>query len=299
MCNMTNPPFQLSQSHHLWFEIFDKPFEDGYNATFAINYDYETLPDDTKWVYIDLSIKQHYCSVDYRSGFKISDNDLTWKDIFVFDMIKPMLQIAFAETLKGYIQFCEVNKLELPARAEFPESLIEPFANSIIEKYILYRSVSDEQNDDLINVVTLDAEPGSNIYSIFIYTFEILHEVLFYNPSFNRENNRNVFAEVIPMSRYFTLKYKCKGIERGDITMNGVDMVFFFQCLDCALQMIVGDKAYQIITALEPRGFSGETHVEFIRSGTEEINNFKSLLKQYNARILNLEDHIDWMKLLN
>lgn len=295
---MTKPSFQLNQSHHLWFEIFDKPYEDGHKTTITSNYDYEALPDGTKWVYIDLGITLNYCSNVYRCGFEFNDAALSWKDIFVFDMIKTMLEIAFAETQKGYILFCEVNKLELPARIELPETLLVPFANTIIEQYVLYRSVDDKENAYLLNNIVLEAGYGSNTYSLLIYTFDILHEVLFYHPDFRRENNREIFNDIIPLPRYFTLKYKCKEIERGNVDLNGVDTVYLFQCLDCALQMLVSDKSDSLISVLEPRGFDAEAQAEFISSGTEEFNNLSCMLQESNARILNLEDRVEWMKIL-
>jgi hypothetical protein len=292
---MPNQSFQLNQSRHLWFEIFDKPHKQGVEAEITSGYDYETRPDGKKWVYIDMGLKLNYASVVYRSGFEFNEKALTWKEIFVFDIVSSMLKTALNETQKGYTLFCEVNKIRVPADCKIPGALIEPFTNTIIEQYTLYRSISDKANRYLINTTVLEAESGFETYLLFKYTFDILQEVLFYHPHFNKEHNRAVFSEIIPLPRYFTLRYRCASIEFENISLSGFDMVLFLQCLDCALQMLLGEKADLLISTLEEQGFDAETQAEFIKSGTQQFNLVNKMLKESNARITNLENRVDWL----
>jgi hypothetical protein len=295
---MSNQSFQLNQSYHLWFEIFDKPHAQGFEADITSNYDYEIRLDGKKWVYIDIGLKLNYASIVYRSGFEFDDKTLTWKDIFVSDTVINLLKTAFAETQKGYVIFCEANKIAIPASCKIPEALLNNFANTILEQYTLYRSISDEQNAYLINTIILEAEPGLETYLMFKYTFDILQEVLFYHVSFNKEHNREVFSDIIPLPRYFTLRNKTKAIEYENVSLSGVDMIMFFQCLDCALQMILGDKADALISYLEKQGFDAETQAAYIQSGTNQFNLLNQMLKDSNARIMNLENRVDWLSIM-
>lgn len=295
---MLNPSFQISPSGHLWFEIFDKPFKQGLEAEITSAYDYETDPDGKKWVYIDIGLKLNYATVVYRSGFAFNEEGLTWKEIFVFDVVSSMLKTAFYETQKGYTLFCEVNKIEAGPDCKISETLLKPFANTIIEQYTLYRSISDKKNSYLINTTVLEAEPSLETYVVFTYTFVILQEVLFYHPQFNRENNREVFSDIIPLSRYFTLRNYCKASEIEKISLSGFNMIMFLQCLDCALQMLLGDKADLLISTLEKQGFDAEAQAEFIKSGTKQFNLVNQMLKDSNARIINLGNRVDWLSIM-
>lgn len=292
------PTPMLIQSYHLWFEIFDKPYEQGHEADITSNYDYEIRPDGFKWVYIDIGLKLNYASVVYRSGFKFEDHTLTWADIFVFDIVKEMLETAFGETQKGYIVFCEVNKIPHPDDVTIPKALLKRFAKTIIDQYTQYRSISDNQNASLINTIILECEPGHETYLLFRYTFDILQEVLFYNPNFNTENNREVFSEVIPLPRYFTLRNNCKAIECDNVSLSGYDTIMFFQCLDCALQMILGVKSAFLLEVLERQGFDAETQTEFLQSGTNQFKLLNKMLIESNARILNLENRVNWLNVI-
>jgi hypothetical protein len=295
---MLNPSFKLIQSYHLWFEIFDKPYEQGFEADITSNYDYEIRPDGTKSVYIDIGLKLNYASIVYRSCFGFDEKELNWKDIFVPDTVNSMLKAAFIETQNGYKVFCEVNKIRIPESFKLPDALLERFANTTIEQYTLYRSISDEENAYLINNTILECTFSFEVYYIFKYTFDILDEVLFYHPNFNKVHNREVFSDIIPLPRYATIKSNCKAIERDDVNLNGVDTIIFFQCLDCALQMIVGDKADSILSYLEPQGFDAETQAAFIKSATDHFNLLNNMLKESNARIMNLENRVDWLNII-
>lgn len=287
--------FQLKQSYHLWFEIFDKPYEQGFEADISSNYDYEIQTDWTKWVYIDIGLKLNLANVVYRSGFEFNEKALAWKDIFVSDTIHSLLKIAFNETQKGYIVFCDANKIQLPVNCTIPETLLKPFTNTIIDQYTLYRSISDEQNAYLINTIVLECETGYETHSLFKNTFDILQEVLFYHPSFNKEHNREFFSDIVPLPHYFTLRYNCKSIEYENISLSGYDMIMFFQCLDCALQMLIGNKADALMSYLEQIGIDTETQAEYIKIGTDQFNLLNEMLSNSNAQITNLENRVDWL----
>jgi hypothetical protein len=295
---MSKQAFQLNQSYHLWFEIFDKPYEQGFEADITSNYDYEIRLDGKKWVYIDIGLKLNYASVVYRSGFEFEEKEITWKDIFVLDTVNSMLKTAFEETQKGYKVFCKVNKIPIPDSCTIPVDLLEPFTKTIVEQYILYRSIDDEEKDSLINTIRFECETGLETILIFKYTFDILDEVLFYHPNFNKEHNRGLISDLVSLSHYATLKSNCKAIELENISLSGYDMVIFFQCLDCALQMLIGNKADLLVSVLEKQGFDSETQAAYIKSGTNQFNQLNQTLKDSNARILNLENRVDWLSII-
>lgn len=295
---MLNHTFHLIQSYHLWFEIFDKPYEQGINATVDSSFDYETRPDGTMRVYIDIGLKMNYAAVNYRSGFELEGKGLTWKDIFVYDTISSMVSAAFNECNSGYRVFCEVNKLPLPEHYKVFDKLLASVTNSILERYTSYRSISDAENAYLINTIGFVCESEVENMPTFIYTFDILDEVLFYHPNFNKEHNRDVFSEIVPLPLYATLKKNCKAIEFNDISLSVYDMVMFFQCLDCAMQMLLGSKADSLIAVLEERGFDKEMQSAYIKKGTNYFKELRRMLKDSNARIINFENPVDWMSII-
>jgi len=128
---MPNQPYKLVQSHHLWSEIFDKPYERGINADITSNYDYETR-NGKKWVYIDIGVKFNHAFIEYRSGFEFTKKALTWNDIFVSDTVNSLLKTAFEETQKGYQIYCEANNLPIPAGLIIPEALLILFLNNTL-----------------------------------------------------------------------------------------------------------------------------------------------------------------------
>jgi hypothetical protein len=62
--------------------------------------------------------------------------------------------------------------------------------------------------------------------------------------------------------------------------------------------MILGDKADSILSYLQPQGFDAETQAAFIKSGTDHFNKLNNMLKESNARILNLENRVDWLNII-
>jgi hypothetical protein len=73
------------------------------------------------------------------------------------------------------------------------------------------------------------------------------------------------------MSKYNTLKYNCEGIENEYIALSIFDAIKFYLCLDCALKMLLSDKADALISYFE-QGFDAETQAAFIQSGTSQFN---------------------------
>lgn len=290
--------FQLNQWYYLWSEILESPYKQGFEVDVISNFDYETDDGEKKWVYTDIGIRFNYVSIIYRSGFEFGPKKLTWKDIFVVDTVAEMMKIAIHKTLDAYNVYCEVNKIPVSGSLTIPDTLSEQFAKGMIEQYTLYRSIADKKNDYLLKTKVLKCTCTFEMYNIFKYTFDILDEVLFNHRAFNKPHNQEIFGETVPLPRYATIKNNCKAIERKDVHLNGIDTILFFQCLDCALQMLVGDKADVLITELEQQGFDAELQAAFISSGTALINQLNSVLKESNVRITNLEKRINWLNII-
>ena len=296
----------IFENRILWFESMlsedgelEKETSSSINVTFGSNFDYGLLPENNFFIYIDigLTIPKH-AAIMTRSGFTFALKGPTWNDIFIYDLFNPMVSIAIINCYKGLKRECSLNNIELPKGLETSEQVGQILTQNIIDQYHNYRKKEDLLNKVLIESEGLEIVPDDDITTLIKGTFMVLDEILYYNKNFNRIYNREQFSSHVPTARYFTLKARCLTIEQNPVTLTMFDTVLLLLCLDCALQMLLGDRADELIATLEKQGLDKERRSIFFREGTNLFKDFRAMLKASRATIDVLEKEHDWNKMM-
>jgi hypothetical protein len=296
---MINNPPQLFYNDYIWTEIFTNDEPDNQSSEISCNFDYETMPDGIKHIFIDIGFSSNKAKVMFRSGFNFEDNQMSWKQIFTHDVLLNFINSAIHITHKAFIDFCSIKNISYPENLKFDQVLPNNIATSIIELYQNRRSIEDEKNAHLIKIIALECKTGTEPTLIFKTTFAILDELMFFNPQFNNKHNRIAFSDCIPMPCYITLRRYCLLVETEDIQLNLLNTIRFFQCLDCALQMLMDDKYDTILKSLASKSMDQDYINDYIKAGTDLFDQLHEMLKPSKARLLNLEELPDWNSILN
>lgn len=288
----------LFHTDYLWTEVFPTTTLEDEEVVLSSNFDYEMLFDGTKRVYIDIGLKTNQLAIMYRSGIEFDGRENSWADVFTHDFIFLLVNASVQNCDQAFSDFCEEQNTLYPHNFDMDDIHLETITNSIIEQYLNYRSVSDVENAYLINNIGLECEIDADMFMAFKCTFTILDEILFTNPAFNKAHNREAFSDFVPIQRYATLKYNCMQPEAEVVQLSFYDTIMFFQCLDCALQMLVGNQFDQLLLAVEAKGIDKNMSTTFLKLGTEMFTEFRNMLQSSNARIINIENTPDWNSII-
>ncbi len=297
---MKNIKAQLFRSTYLWFEPNNEPKENGAAANISIsnNFDYEKLPDGTMRIYLDVSFKYLRASILVRSGFQFKNKSILWDNVFVADVINPMVNLAIQKCYQRFTEQCMENHIESPVSFEADEKTIQSITNGIIKQYFTYRKSDDKANEYLIENIGLEFNPGTDSEITIKGTFLIIDEILYHNSKFDKENNQKVFGNIYPLPRYFTIKLNCLEIEEHPVKLSFFDSIMFYQYIDCALQMLLGNKSAILIPAIEALGMNKEIQDSFLKNGTALFKQLNDMLENSNSRITNIENRMNWNSLI-
>jgi hypothetical protein len=295
-----NPNLEIYLFHvdYLWTDIFPTSSFEDEEVALSSNFDYEMLFDGTKRVYFDIGLKMNSVAIMYRSGIEFDGRDNSWADVFTHDFIFPLVKLSVQNCYEAYSEFCEEHNMLYPHNLDINDIHLETITNSIIEQYVTYRSISDVENAYLINNIGMECDIDDDMFVAFKCTFAILDEILFTNPAFNKGHNREAFSNCVPIQRYATLKHNCMQPDEEVVQFSFYDTIMFFQCLDCALQMLVGDKSDRLLLAKEGKGIDKNMSTTFIKAGTEMFVVLRKMLQSSNARIINIENLPDWNSII-
>jgi hypothetical protein len=293
---MPRLPFKFDKSYFLWGTIYEQPYEDGGVCQINDIFDYETKHDGTKCLYIDISCKYNYAWVVQRSVFKVWKTQ-TWNDIFIENYLRPIIQKALEEGIEGYHIYCIANGLENPTNFPDINKIIDMIVKEFLKKYESCKK-NDEANAFFLNTMKVKWSSVGPYQLMLQSSFSIMDEVLFYHPDFDHEHNREIFSSYVPLQCYATLKQNCKAISSRSVVMNGVQLVFFYYILDCAMQMMFIPKADQLLSELEKQGFDTDDQLNYTSVGTYFFNQLKTTFKESNISIANINKPIDWLNLI-
>lgn len=283
---------------YIYTNINTIPFIDEGKAKFSSNFDYEMLFDETKRISFDIGIEMDIVEITFRTAFEFDGSEYSWKDLFEQDFIFILAKRSVDNCYDAFIEFCDTNNIPIDHSIEIDQKVYEKITHETIEQYINYRSKSDLQHEYLINNVGLECETGTDTIATIKPTFAVLDEILYLNDQFFRTNNCEAFSDFVPLPRYNTIKINCSIIEIDNIELNFYDTILFFICLDCALQMLIGDKSDILISAIEKKGVDKEMLKTFFKEGTELFKQLQEVLKSTNTRILNFDKQPDWNSIL-
>jgi hypothetical protein len=301
--------WQVIQTNCLWFEKYD-PFDpevinsntepDQLSLLFSSNFDYEMLPLKKPRIYIDIGLKAlPLAAILVRTRFENESHDLYWGDYFQVQVLEPCVKIAVDTCIKGFIEQCAAHEINLKADIKPGPHTVEKITHAIVEQYQNHRRTGDIANRKTINSPGLRATPGKKTRLPMKITFMILDDVLFNNKKFNCRENLEQFTEVVPEPIYHTVKMKCIEIESGEVKLSLYHTAFFLVCLDCALQLILGDNESELLSSLHSQGLSNANREMFIAEGSQLLRDFKNQTKRAGVRIPFLEKRYNWNQLIS
>jgi len=86
--------------------------------------------------------------------------------------------------------------------------------------------------------------------------------------AFNRKHNCKVFFEKLNEIYYYTMRIHVIKIFEEDIDVSDSDMQCFLIVLQCALQVLLGDKGDLLIPVIEERGVNKETRSLYFKAAS-------------------------------
>jgi hypothetical protein len=299
---------KVVQRNFMWFEVFNPLHPEilagGYDisetkASFSWNFDYESLPFGMKRFYADIGLKVlPHAAILTRTGFEIDSPDYLWDDLFTKEMIKPMIEVAVKQCLNAFREQCVANKVDFNGEVLIDEKTIDGLTHSIVSSYFSFRRNNDAANKVLLHASGMKITTGRNTRLCLRTTFMVIDEVLYFDPQFDRAHNLKQFIKVIPEPVYFTVKMKCLDIKTQTVALSLYHTIFFLICLDCALQLVLGDHEQELVKRLESRGMNDINRQSFIKEGAKLLDMYRQNLIKSGSSITNLEVRYDWNSLI-
>ena len=292
------------QKNFLWFEAFhpDHPevINENYdpdNPTllFISSFDYEKRPADKWRIYIDIGIKlMPIAKIKVRLAFEFKSKGISWDDIFEIEVIRNMVDLTMQQCIITFKENCKESAIELPFEIPYSEEVVLQISNTLIAQYFDIRMPQDIANAYLLSKTGLECKPEIDSVILLKCTFMVLDELFYNSKQFDRKHNLEVFSDYVPEPKYFTIKMNCGEIDEHRVKLNYLDTILFYICVDCALQMLLGDKSDLLIAALEKNGFTDEIRKAFLKHGTAFFEQYQTKVRMPGVRIVNLEEMHDW-----
>lgn len=299
---------QLVRSNYLWFEAYYpnhpeviKSDYDGVNPMmdFCGNFDYESLPTDIRHVYIDIEMKMMpKGGVMVRSDFEFETKEFSCDDIFTVGFIHPMVSLSILECITAFEEQCEQFQITIPYKIPLSDEVASSICDEIVANYVNYRKPHDIENAYLMSTVGIECKQCNATFVIIQGTFLIIDEMIYNNPQFDRKHNLEVLINSVPEQKYITIRMNCMKIVKHPIKLSLYDSILFYTCVDCALQMLLGDKSDLLINSLEANGMTKPVRDAFFKYGTDFFNRLRETAFNSDESITNLDEKQDWNKLL-
>lgn len=294
-----NINIRLYQSNVIWFHLNDASTSILFSTDTApgegklnCGYDYEQVNGNYRF-HMDVGLQTMEADSLFRVSFEFSFKKGTWDDIFSADFIHTMLEAALQKSLQGYHEQCISHQLK-PHTITFKDSTTKSIVGGMIERYFNYRKLDDINNSYLINTQGITFTSGNKTNILLKGTFIILDAFFYENTNFDNKHNLKVFEEIIPLTKYLTLKLKCMEIDAKPVKLSFLNFIFLLQSIDCAIKLLLGNKADILIPIVEQNGLDEECRNILIKGGTKLFKEQKDSFKKSGARVINLQKEHDW-----
>jgi hypothetical protein len=302
----------------LWMDVFSPANpdlevthcspENGVEMPFraSMNFDYETLPGHEFRLHIDLKMKfDHVAVANIRLCYVFYPSEkYNWELFFGDrDLIFYTLDHAFEQSYQLFKNECKERN------AGFPEDfvIIDDDLEDILiqmekDMYRVYwqsRRLMDEANMPDGGKIVLICPQTQMVLVTMNATFMVLDEILFINNRFNRKHNQTEFFKHVPEVWYYTLRQKCMQITKHKVELSDIFHKLFYKCVDCSVQLLLGEHSETLIATLEPDGLTKEFRDMFVKSASELISSLRKTNKQFmNDPKFFLNEKIDWNSLI-
>jgi len=291
---------KLYQSSYLWFRQKDETLSqiigdhtEANEVKFRTNFDYEKLTATKLRIYLDICLETAQAEILYRCGYEFRLKHPQWDEVFVTDVIHPLVSVAIDNSCKCFNALCTEYDISAPT-LKFDDQITAGITSTIIDQYTTYRRNEDIANDFLMNNTGITYTSGSKTINLLQGTFIILDAFLYQFPAFDYVHNLKEFEKIMPFTKYLTLKLNCWEIEKKTVKLSFLNMIFLVQCVDCALKLLLGDKADKLIPLVEKSGMDEEMRGMYITEGAKFVQGIYASLNNSGARVMNLEVLHDW-----
>ena len=294
----------------LWFEKYDPLYPEEIHPDtdpkkvklcHTINYDYEMLPEKKPRIYFDMGLRVFtVAAISVRTQIESECNQYDWNFYFQKAVIEPVIRIALRNCVEEFRKQCVAHNIKINTSLKPEPELVRNMINAVYQNYHELRINDDIVNKKIIESPGLILQPDriKTIIPIDI-TFMILNDVFYNNKKFNRKKNLENFTKVVPEPIYHTVRMKAMKIVSEEVNLSMYHTSYFLICLDCALQLILGEAEQELLTSLHSKGLTIENRDIFIKEGSYILNYFHEALRKKNSRVSNLENRYDWNRLIS
>lgn len=267
------------------------------------SFDYQKKPGYKWYIYIDIGIRiENIAQVFVRSSFELIKRNTEWDEIFNEKIFTPLTGLALDKAIENFYKFLEKKSVELAKTLKLDglqgDEHVKIIADKLLKQYTTYRRIDDINNEYLNTHITIVHNQTYDSEIKIKMTFAVLDEVLYSNNQFKREHNRKVFFEEVVETKYHTLKYNSYEIEQKPVKHTLTQTIFFMICVDCALQILVSDKADILIDSLEKKGVTAQMIKDYIHHGSDFLNTTNEWFRESNVEIGNLKEKHEWYNLI-
>ena len=297
----------MYKSVYLWFEPLHSFHKDVINANldddilkgeFPVSYDYVLFPADKKRFFLDIGLNLRPIGrIMTRSCFKFKYR-YDWYDFMVPDVIEPMVEMAYNEAIKGFLERCQFHGIKIDFELAIPPDAVKESSESIIDDYITNRQESDIANKYMNEHYFIKFTPGTKTSLIVNGTIMIVDALLFNFDDFQTKNNQMHFQKVMSLTCYYSLKLDCFKINHHPVDLTIYYSTMFLLCLDLALQMMMGDLEPKLLEVLKNQGMTPELRDEYIEYSAQFYEKSLKKLADSHTTITNLEERYDWNSLM-
>lgn len=284
-------------SAYMWFRVLSDQKIDAHGnmvdstnamASATFNYDFEHRPNNVWHLHIDVSIHVvPIAEIKVRVTFEtVYEGSI--EPILNMEVIQEVCTIACNHCLNGFNEQCEVHGISYRH-----DKVDLTSANAAAYLSAHYAKELKPLENTWYAKESAKFTPGGKTNLLCKIPFMVMDEVFFYAKGFDYQHNAAVLFKHVPEPCYYTTKLRCSTIDTEDVTLSGRHSVYYLLCLDCALQLLVGDHDYRF-DQLVDQGLTPEVRKNFIRWGTEYFDYMTKTLDAAGVRMPNFDNRPDW-----
>jgi hypothetical protein len=252
------------------------------------NYDFEHRPNNEWQLHVDVGLRvTPVAEIMTRTSFRtVYEGPL--EHILNMAAMHDVATMAIESCLQGFNERCEA------AGIAYRHQQIEmDIASALAYMRSNFASEHTPVMDTWCTRPLFTFTPGGKTQILCKLPFMIMDKMFFTDSEFDIRNNAAILFKHVPEPMYYTTKLRCMTIDNGDVALSGTHSVYYLICLDCALQLLVGEHEDRL-QALEAQGLTPQVRKNFLMWGTEFFEYYRTELAGKGWRVTNFEYRPDW-----
>ena len=198
---------------------------------------------------------------------------------------------------KTFKKTCKARDIKL--KMDIPRISAENITQGLIDRYYKHDKENYILNKPVFNIWGFKFIHDLRAQIILKVPFMIIDEVMYFNKNFNRKENLKQFKVCVGEARYHTLKMKCMEIDHNEVTLSWYHTIYFLYCLDCALQLMLGDHEQKLLASLGPKGLTNQNRDLFVIEGAKIFDSYIEEFKKTGKITIDIDKKYDWNKLIS